>query len=321
MSKFIDPLTDLYSTEYVSIFDSDSKYIPTGYPTLDKFMNDLPTKKVTVVTGVPKEGKSTFLHRIVLHAVDKGKRVLLIDGEHDRDTLINKLYHLVLGNEQNTYDRRKLNKMEFIEPKKHIIKMLREWHKDRLMIFNKYLSPFKTLEDLFEFIDPLIGSKQIDLIVFDNLMMLVEGTSVEKTENQSRFLKRVCDLAKAKNAHCIVVAHPNKKAVAGEPMGIYDVLGASEIVNLVDYLIQIMRVYGDEDEADAYARLILNRTRGRNIGDVPLKFDKMTESLYEMGISGKGILDKFNWKGKGNQIEEFKDDGKETDYLRQFTKP
>jgi len=297
-------LTDLYSTPYRSVFDSDSKFVPTGYSTVDKFMNDLPTKKVTIITGVPKEGKSTFLHRAVLNAVDTGHRVLLVDGEHDRDALINKLYHTVLGNDPSTYTKRKLNKMDFIEPKKHTIEQLRRWHKDRLMIFNKYMSPFKTLEELFGYVEPLVEQYKIDLVVFDNLMMLVDGPSVEKTENQSRFMKRVCDLAKFKNTHCVVVAHPNKGAKKGEPMGLYDVLGASDIVNLVDYLIQIMRIYDDSDEADAYARIILNRTRGRNIGDIPLKFDKATESLFEMDMHGNPVKYSFNWRlNQGKQSD------------------
>ena len=294
-------LTDLYNTPYKSIFDTNARFIPMGYPTVDNYTNDLPTGKVTVITGVPKEGKSTYLHRGVLHAIDKGYRVLLIDGEHERDALINKLYHIVLGNEPNTNISKKLNKMNYIEPKPHILEMLREWHKDRLMIFNKYLSPFRTLEDLFSYVEPLVEKHKIDLVVYDNLMMLVDGPSSEKTENQSRFMKRVCDLSKAKNCHSIVVAHPNKGALAGQPMGLYDVLGASDIVNLVDYLIQIMRGYDDNDNASAYCRIILNRTRGRNIGDIPLVFDKASESLLEMNTFGEPIMDRFNWKNKGTQ--------------------
>lgn len=294
-------LTDLYSTPYESIFDDNLKFVPTGYPTCDEYMNDLPTKKVTVITGVPKEGKSTFLHKAVIHAIDKGYRVLLIDGEHDKNTLVNKLYHMTIGNNRAAYTKKKLNKMEFLEPKPHVIEILREWHKDRLMIFNKYLSPFSTLDQLFEYIEPLVEEKGIDLVVADNLMMLVDGPNVEKNENQSRFMKRMCDLAKSKNCHCIIVAHPNKGARAGEEMGMYDVLGSSDIVNLVDYLIQIMRVYDDEVDVDAYCRIILNRTRGRNIGDIPLKFDKETESLCEMARDGTAIRSYVDWQREGKQ--------------------
>ena len=297
----MNALNDLYNTPYISMFDNDMRFIPTGYPTVDNFLNDLPTKKITVLTGVPKEGKSTFLHRVVLNGIDKGHRVLLVDGEHDQATLINKLYSIVLGNEPNTFDKKYLNKMSFLEPKPHIIELLREWHKDRLKIFSKYMSPFTTLDQLFGFIEPLVVQNKIDLVVFDNLMVLVDGTSAEKTENQSRFMKRVADLAKFKNCHCVVVAHPRKGAVAGEPMGIYDVLGSSDVVNLVDYLIQIMRVYNKEDNADAYARVMLNRTRGRNIGDIPLKFDKATESLFEMNAIGEAIDYKFKWRNEGEQ--------------------
>lgn len=303
MSKKSDAVTNLYSTPYKSIFDEEYKFIPTGYPTVDNYMNDLPTKKVSVVTGVPKEGKSTFLHKAVLHAIDKGHRVLLIDGEHDRDTLINKLYQIVIGNEPKCFNKRKLNKMEFIEPKPHVVDMIREWHKDRLTIFSKYLYPFGNLEELFAYVDKLVDAYKYDLVVFDNLMMLVDGPNVDKNENQSRFMKRVCDIAKFKNTHCIVVAHPNKGAQAGEPMGMYDVLGSSDIVNLVDYLIQIMRVYDKEEQADAYARIILNRTRGRNIGDIPLKFETSTDCLYEMDHEGNAVIDTFNWKNKGKQTD------------------
>jgi KaiC/GvpD/RAD55 family RecA-like ATPase len=301
MSKHNLGIRNLYNDPYKRITEGDVKFIPIGIPTAEGYMNDLPTKKVTLLTGVPKEGKSTVLHRVALNAVDKGYRVLLIDGEHDQDTLINKLYTMVIGNNAKYYDKVLMNKHHIIEPKPFVLDMLKEWHKDRLTVFSKYLSPFDDLEELHDFVEAYVDANDIDLVIFDNLMMLVNGTNAEKLENQSRFMKRTCDLAKSSNCHCIVVAHPNKSAQQGEEMGIYDVLGNSEIINLVDYMVQIMRSYDSEDEADGYFRLMLNRTIGENVGNIPLYFDKGIRCYFEMTRLGKALKYEFNWKGEGEQ--------------------
>jgi KaiC/GvpD/RAD55 family RecA-like ATPase len=282
----------------------DIRYIPTGLNSFDNLTNDLPTKKVTLVTGVPKEGKSTFVHRIALNAIDRGFRVLLIDGEHNREDIIQRLYSMVIGGQEHTYTAEDNNKFKIYVPKRKTLELLKNWHKDNLFVFNKYLAPIDNLEKLFEFINEIVEKNKIDLVIADNLMVLVDGVSSEKVENQSRFMKRICDLAKFKNCHCIVVAHPNKNAKQGEPMGIYDVLGSSDIVNLIDYLVQIMRSYDPSEQADAYARLILNRTKGRNIGDIPLKFDNKRDALFEMKLDGKALEYDFNWQNEGKQ-EQF----------------
>lgn len=293
-------LRNLYKDPYERLSTGDVKFIPTGIYSADIMMNDLPTKKISVVTGVPKEGKSTFLHRVALNAVDKGFNVLLIDGEHDQNTLVNSLYSMVIGNTPKAYDLVKYNKIDIYEPKPHILEMLKEWHKERLLIFSKYLAPIDNLEELFVFTEKIVKEKSIDLVIFDNLMVLVNGTQAEKNENQGRFMKRTGDLAKFQNTHCIVVAHPNKGAVQGEDMDIYDVSGNSEIVNLVDYLIQIRRDYSSEDSADGYMRILLNRTVGANIGDIPLKFVPH-EGLFEMRRDATPVKYEFDWKREGNQ--------------------
>jgi twinkle protein len=292
-------LRNLYDTPYKRLTEGDVKFIPIGIPGAEKLMNDLPTKKITVITGVPKEGKSTVVHRIGLNAVDKGFRVLLVDGEHDQETLINTLYGMVIGGTPNAYEKLPYNKIELLEPKQHVVDMLREWHKDRLLIYSKYLDPIDNLELLFDFIEKVVVDNKIDLVILDNIMVLVNGKQVEKNENQGRFMKRTSDLAKFKNCHCIVVAHPSKLAKQGEDMEIYDVSGNSEIINLLDYLVQIRRDFTN-DNADGYFRIMLNRTVGANIGNIPLKFVPY-RGLFQMDLSGKAITYEFNWQNEGKQ--------------------
>jgi len=294
-----------YYDKYEPISKGGTLFIPIGMPTLSKMTNDFETRRVTVITGPPKEGKSSVVHQIYLNSVDKGFGSVLLDGEHDQSWLLNTLYRKVIGVSPNTFTRVPYHKKYILEPTQAGLDMLMEWHKDRMTIISKYLMKhIDTLDQLFTFIGDVVVKYKCKLLILDNLMTLVEGTQAEKNENQSRFVKRVCELAKSHNIHCIIVAHPNKGAIPGGDMGIYDVSGASEIVNLVDFLIHIKRNYekNEEDEPDGWARLLLNRPWGE-VGDVPLRFDTQRRTLYEMNGLGNAISYDFNWQGKGKQIQ------------------
>jgi len=300
--KDTNPIYTPTIDNYRSYEDDDVRFIPTGIRTLDKAINDLATKEVTVVTGKTKEGKSTFIHRIMLNAIDKGYCVLLVDGEHNITFLINSLYRMVIGNSANTYTAIPYNKKKMVKPKYPVLEMITNWHKDKLHIFTKYLAPINTLEDLFDFTKTKVGLLKVDLVIFDNLMVLVDGTQAERTENQSRFMKRVTDLAKSSNVHCIVASHPNKEAKSTPLMNVYDVSGSSDIVNLTSNLIQVVRNFDESKDYDGLIRLMLNRLYG-DVVDIPTKFDKERRCLFEMNGLGDAITYDFNWQGKGKQIK------------------
>lgn len=296
----------LSSNPYQYVTKSNTKFIPLGTTKLAEAMNDLPTGKMTVVTGYPKDGKSTWLHQMALTAVDKGCKVLIVDGEHRQEELISDLYTKVIANAPNSYMKVKYNKKYVLEPTLPTLKLLTDWHKDNLIIFSKYLSSLKfdNLDEIFSFTERVVKTYGIDLVIWDNLMTLVEGTQAEKFENQSRFMKRATDLLKSTNTHGILVAHPNKNVKPGERMTIYDVLGSSDIVNLTDYLIQVMRNHKKEfhSDIDGWVRLILNRPYGETL-EVPMRYKAKSKSLFEMDKDGEPIEYEYGWLGEHEQTQ------------------
>lgn len=300
--KCTDPLYIPNLKNYKGFKNDDVRFIPTGLDALDALINDLATKEVTVITGRTKEGKSTFIHRIMLNAIDNGFKVLLIDGEHNRTFLINQLYRMVIGGEPHTYNAVRYNKKTMYQPKPLTLELLNNWHKDKLTIFTKYISPIKDLNELFQFTETYVKTFGIDLVIYDNLMTLVDGTQVERNENQSQFMKRVVDMAKGQNVHCIVAAHPNKESKSTPLMNVYDVSGSSDIVNLCSNLIQVMRSYDPEEPYDGLVRLMLNRLYG-DIADIPVQYEAKRNCLFQMSNINEPMTYEFNWKGEGEQDE------------------
>ena len=127
---------DLTLEPYNYLTKNDTKYIPTGFSS-DYLTDDLMSRKMSIVTGQSEEGKSVIVHRTMLNAINSGYKVLLVDGEYYQEELIRELYLKVIGNDKSLFDGVKPNKVWVKEPKRNILPLLQEWHKDKIYIISK----------------------------------------------------------------------------------------------------------------------------------------------------------------------------------------
>lgn len=304
-------LRNLGAEPYQPISVGDTKFIPLGIDESDNITNDLMSRTITVITGQTEEGKSIIVHRAALNAIDKGYRVLIVDGEHNQDFLINKLYKMVIGGNVKYYDYKKFNKHYIKEPKPHILEMLQAWHGDKLWILSKkeLSNDIKTnFITLLSYIDKIVKSNKIDLIIYDNMMSLVISSAAEKNESQSEFIKAVIDMNEKYNSHSIVVTHIKKGLYErGDDVSIYNINGTSDIPGLADNIMIIRRNFkkhiGAEDISEPDGWLGLRKVRANSVHkDIPLYFDKETGSLCEIK-NGSYVVKIYNWKGVGEQSQ------------------
>lgn len=287
--------------KYEGLGKQNFKFVPTGYKTLDEGINDLMSKTVTVITGRPGEGKSTFVHSCMLNAIDKGYKVFLLDGEHSQEKLLHDLFKKVIGNEYRLYDNRRFNKKMLIEPKKHIQEMLNVWIKD-LHICSKYENDLSNFDLIFDLLKLYIRTEKIDVIFLDNIMSLIDSTQTEMNARQSKFMKNCTSLAKAANVPIVIVGHPNGTAVKGQKIDYYQISGTSDIPNLADVVIQVVKDPLSEDgQKLADGRLYVLKGRHYSIEQgIDLVYDNDTSSLCE--ITGESYEPtKYNWRKEGNQ--------------------
>ena len=295
-------IRNLASQPYKPLTKSNKKYIPTGIQQLDLAFNDLSTGTVTVITGRPSEGKSTFVHRIIVNAIDKGFRTLVVDGEHEQEQLINKLYRMVIGSDRNLYRLVQCNKRFMKEPKANILEMLQAWHGDKLNILSKHEESLSNFESLFSLIELGIKKEKLDFVILDNLMSLIDSTSAELNANQSKFMKRCTSLAKKMNVAIVLVAHPNKTAQKGKEIDYFQVSGNSDIANLADNMLQVIKNPTDDNEViEAQGRIVVQKNR--YYGETPkidLVYDAETGSLLEV-VGGEAKRPEIDWRKEGEQ--------------------
>ncbi len=292
----IEGLRDLDTAPYEGLGTIEGKYIPTGIPTIDYAINDLGPGQVTLITGRSNGGKSTFVNQILINAVDKGNRVMLVAGEGIQTLLINNIYKGVIGKDSQFYDRVRVNKRSFIEPKPFALEALRKWHSGKITIFSKGESKLKTTDELFNMINLEIKMKHPDLIIIDNLMSVLQVEKVEeKWSLQSDFLQRCCDISKSENVHIIIVLHPNKTVRKHSSMDFEDISGGSDIYNKADIILAVKRNYDEEKEGTGEIHVLKNRY----FSDLPVvetHFQKSTGMLLEETEDGFIMDYALKWK-------------------------
>lgn len=229
------------SLKDVRLLSSDEyTAIPTGYYTLDKVLMGLLLGEVTLLSGNNSSGKSSWMDCVMLNAIERGFKVAVWSGELPPHKMKEWIYQVAAGmmyttknpNFENVYD---------VEPS--AIRRIDEWIDDKLFLFNNDYGNrwLQILSDMEEVID----QKQTQLIVLDNLMALdIDDKQGDKNTKQKQFILDVVNLAKKKNVHILIVAHPNKTAFQ-TLLRKENISGTSDLTNAVQRVMILHRVNED----------------------------------------------------------------------------
>ena len=152
----------------------------------------------------------------------------------------------------------------------------------------------------------------VRMFVIDNLMTLNLDNKNDKYEAQKVFVRNLKNLAKKYKLVIILVAHPKK--TKDENVDMFDVSGASEIINLCDYELFLNRKVDEEKDTDeTYLTILKNRATGKVNFKLKLKFSEKRKRLYhpnskcdeELERVYKYDLDKLLEQGELDDIAPF----------------
>ena len=145
-------------------------------------------------------------------------------------------------------------------------------------------------------------------LILDNFMCIDTDSSDEELRSQTQTIKRLIKFAKKYQVAVILVCHP-RKMDAGSNVGIYDIAGTSNIVNLAHRTIGLRRVTDAERENaakfsekrrcllkyDVIVTVVKDRMFGRQNIDIGLYYDSASRRFF-------GDMDeydrRFSWDTK-----------------------
>jgi len=280
----------------------DIEKVKTGFDEIDRLLyGGLPFGGVSIITGKSGLGKSTVANQIVLRAIDQGYSCFVYSGELPVEMLKDSMCYQLAG-ANHVFEYQTKDGYKGYNYSDTNFNRMSEWVDRRMIMYNieALNRQSEELVSLTELVQKVIKRNNTRVILIDNLMTAIDCDLLEESnmyDKQSKFVKKLVEIAIAYKVVIILVAHKRKNGMGNSDND--EVMGSSNIVNLSSVVLGF-----DEDRDDNGVPMgrLLSLTKNRYFGKktqgqgIHMDYDEKSkrvysteaERLYEFGWS-KGI--------------------------------
>lgn len=285
------------------------KKLPTGIDQLDNILKGgLPFGQVILVTGKSGDGKSTLANQFIVKAIDQQFKTYIYSGELPNYLLKSWIIFQAAGPNHVNQVRRYGGSGGTYEVKPDAKARIISWMKGYAWIYDNRIVTDEEDEPtkLITLLEDVIQRNGVEVILLDNLMTAMDlepdGTSADKYDRQSQFMKKLARIATSYNVLIILVAHKRKM---GSSEANDTVSGSADIVNLASVVLSYER--GNEKEGDGENIRWLKVTKNRLSGDttrgsgIKLEFDATSKRIHETLAEATW---EYSWEHEGEEVEQ-----------------
>lgn len=253
--------------------------ITTGIHELDSEVMKLFYGTLTVVSGLPGSGKTSFLSQLVCQSLDQDKPVWMFSREMPGWMEKSWLNYIMAGAHHiKAYEDRSGAIYFKVTPEAK--EAINKFYDKRWFLYRDDWS--NKLDDIMVSMEDSVRKYGAKLIVVDNLMTI----DLDQDENssllkQTECINRLIKFAMKYSVAVVLVAHP-RKLPKGEDVGMYDISGTSNIINLAHRTIGLRRIDKESEQSgyDVCLTMIKDRMRGKAGRRINLYYDPATRRFY-----------------------------------------
>lgn len=273
----VPSVVDVSDIQDVDLDEMDG--ISTGIAELDAEIMRLFYGTLTIVSGLPGAGKTSFLSQLMCQSLEQGKPAWMFSREMPGWMEKSWLNYIMGGpHYTKTYVDKNGAKYYKVEPeaKAKISKCYNKmWFLYRDDWSNK-------LDDILASMEDSVRKYGAKLLIVDNLMT-IDLDSNENSEllKQTECINKLIKFAMKYAVAIVLVAHP-RKMPKGEEIGIYDISGTSNIINLAHRSIGLRRIDQEKEKSNynVCLTIIKDRMRGKAGKRINLYYDVPTRRFY-----------------------------------------
>lgn len=278
-------LSDVEPTEY-----EDVDGVTTGLKAIDDELMRLFFGTLTIVSGQPGSGKSSLLTQLACNSLDNDIGTWLFSGELPNG-VEKSWFNYIFAGPRNITDAISRRGNPYKKISTTTLAEINKTYKGRWHIYRDDYD--NTLDKLIASMTDTVRKYGTRCLILDNFMCIDTETSEEELRSQTDTIKKLIEFAKKYQVAVILVCHP-RKMDAGTNVGIYDIAGTSNIVNLAHRTIGLRRVTDAERENaakysekrrqllkyDVIVTIVKDRMFGRQNIDVGLYYDPASRRFF-----------------------------------------
>lgn len=278
-------LSDVEPTEY-----EDVDGVTTGLKAIDDELMRLFFGTLTIVSGQPGSGKSSLLTQLACNSLNNDISTWLFSGELPNG-VEKSWFNYIFAGPRNITDAISRRGNPYKKISTTTLAEINKTYKGRWHIYRDDYD--NTLDKLIASMTDTVRKYGARCLILDNFMCIDTETSEEELRSQTDTIKKLIEFAKKYQVAVILVCHP-RKMDAGTNVGIYDIAGTSNIVNLAHRTIGLRRVTDVERENaakysekrrqllkyDVIVTVVKDRMFGRQNIDVGLYYDPASRRFF-----------------------------------------
>lgn len=253
--------------------------ITTGIHELDLEIMRLFYGTLTIVSGLPGAGKTSFLSQLVCQSLEQDKPVWMFSRELPCWMQKSWLNYIIAGNHhiKEYYDS---NGATYYKVSPSAKQLINDAYNKKWFLYRDDWS--NKLDDIMASMEDCVRKYGAKLLILDNLMTIDIGAN-ENCEliKQTECITRLIKFAMKYSVAVVLVAHP-RKLPRGEDVGIYDISGTSNIINLAHRTIGLRRIDQEKEKSNFNVCLtvIKDRMRGKAGKKINLYYDVPSRRFY-----------------------------------------
>lgn len=262
----------------------------TGLKAIDDELMRLFFGTLTIVSGQPGSGKSSLLTQLACNSLNNDISTWLFSGELPNG-VEKSWFNYIFAGPRNITDAISRRGNPYKKISTTTLAEINKTYKGRWHIYRDDYD--NTLDKLIASMTDTVRKYGARCLILDNFMCIDTETSEEELRSQTDTIKKLIEFAKKYQVAVILVCHP-RKMDAGTNVGIYDIAGTSNIVNLAHRTIGLRRVTDAERENaakysekrrqllkyDVIVTVVKDRMFGRQNIDVGLYYDPASRRFF-----------------------------------------
>ena len=293
-------LSDVEPTEY-----EDVDGVTFGLKAIDNELMRLFFGTLTIVSGQPGAGKSSLLTQLMCSALDHENAAWIFSGELPNG-VEKSWFNYIFAGPRNIEDAVSRRGNPYKKISGETLGAINKAYKGQWYIYRDDYD--NVLDNLIASMTDTVRKYGTRCLILDNFMCIDTDSSDEELRSQTQTIKQLIKFAKKYQVAVVLVCHP-RKMDASTNVGIYDIAGTSNIVNLAHRTIGLRRVTDAERENaakfsekrrrllkyDVIVTIVKDRMFGRQNIDVGLYYDSYSRRFF-------GDMEEydhqFNWDKK-----------------------
>jgi len=280
--------------------------IEMGFTDIDKDLYKLFFGSFNVVSGIPGSGKTSFLYGLCANALDQNINNWVFSRELPTWMSKSWLFHIIGGGRNHTKTTGKDGRVYYNVSKE--AKSLMNKHYDNKLFFYRDDYP-NDVESLKESMESAFRKYNCRLFILDNLMMVeLGGNNEDKNEIQTKFINWLIQFSIKFQVCTVLCCHPNKTQEYTQSVGMYQIAGTSNIINLAHRAFGLRRITKKEKEGytegkavhapvkhDVVINIIKDRFTGKSSNEYNFLYNGVDRRFY----SNQAEYDKkYSWDTK-----------------------